>query len=63
LAYQFAVELGGIKDALINYNKNYNTAERIATSPTAFNSETKAIITALKNRIKKEDQELFQKIE
>jgi len=63
LAYQFAIELGGIKNAFINYYEKYNTPERIAETAADFNSETKAIAIALSNRIKKEDNELFPLLE
>ncbi len=59
MAHLLSIELGGIKDAFIEYTKRWISADTIELSTALFISETKALATALQHRIKKEENDLF----
>ena len=59
IAYMYVAELGGIKDTFKKYKAKWTRNEAIAESIEAFKSETEALITLLKKRIDKENNELF----
>ncbi len=58
IAKQFQQEMVGITDVFKNYSGKWNVAT-IATDPTGFIDETKQIVDAVKNRIDREENELY----
>lgn len=56
---RFMQEMGGIKDAFMEYNRKWTMAVSIQNDPEAFIRETKGIFAALAKRIDKEDKELY----
>ena len=59
IASQFSIELGGIKNIFLKYLEKWASADNIVHSHSVFMSESKDLISALQQRIAKEDQELF----
>ncbi|WP_456325727.1 hemerythrin domain-containing protein [Desulfonauticus submarinus] len=62
LAEKFSKEMGGLKHAFSAYINKWVPLENIKTSPSAFISDTKTIISALQIRIAKEEKILFPNI-
>lgn len=59
LARRFAAEMGPIAQAFKTYATRWGSESLIQAKPEAFISETKAIIKALSERIRKENTELY----
>lgn len=59
LAARFAAEMGPIAQAFQNYAVRWGMESEIRSKPDAFASETKAIVKALSERIRKENTELY----
>ena len=63
IAFQFSVEYGGIRAAFMNYSKNWINPEKMMIDYAIFLSETKALFGVLRNRISREETELFPLLE
>lgn len=63
VATLFSIELGGIRDAFSKYSSKWSSSGVIGQSRIYFTSETKALLTALRRRIAKEDKDLFPLVE
>jgi hemerythrin-like domain-containing protein len=59
LANKFSSEMKNTAAALVKYNEKWSLAIRISSDPMGFISETKQILSALKDRIKRENNELY----
>ncbi len=58
-AKRFFEEMGGLKKAFSDYVGKWQGPAAIQKDPSAFMNETKAVINALAERVKKENTELF----
>jgi len=59
VAQQFVDEMGGISKAFVGYNDKWKMAASIQADAVGFINETKAIYTALAERIEKENTVLY----
>ena len=59
LAQKYMIEMGGLKDAFIEYIDKWTKAFAIQQNPEEFVEATKGIFDALGKRIEKEDSELY----
>lgn len=59
-ATKFAKDMGPIAKAFTGYIEKWPTPTAIKGNPAAFIAETKAVMGVLKDRIKKENTELYQ---
>ncbi len=59
IAKRFAVEMKSTAGAVVAYNGKWNTSTMIKADPTGFVRDSKGIITALADRIKRENNELY----
>ena len=55
----FEIELGGIRKAFGNYLAEWSVAEKIVAEHARFTTDSNALLQALRNRISREDEELF----
>lgn len=62
-AKRFIAEMGGISAAVDKYLNRWATAEAIAGKPAEFSRETSEIISALGQRIQKEDTVLYAMVD
>jgi len=62
-ANQYISEMGSLAEEYARFKTKYNTPGKILADPDTFISEAKTILRALKNRISKEDNELYAFIE
>lgn len=58
-AKEFMTEMGGIKQVVEKYIASWSLAKNISADPQKFIDESKGIITALKTRIEKENNNLY----
>lgn len=58
-ASRFAQEMGTIGGVFRDYMGKYPTGEAISKDPAKFSSDTKALFSALGNRIGREEKELY----
>jgi hemerythrin-like domain-containing protein len=63
VAHMFVIELSGLKEAFKKYKAKWANHKTIAESLESFISETKALVTLLRKRIDKENNELFPLLE
>jgi len=63
MANQYISEMGSLAEEYARFKTKYNTPGKILADPDTFISEAKTILRALKNRISKEDNELYAFIE
>ncbi len=63
IAYEFSIELGGIKNVFLDYTNKWTSSKNIVQSNMDFISESKALVGALRRRIVREDRELFPIVE
>ena len=63
VAHMFVIELSGLKEAFKKYKAKWANHKTIAKSSESFISETKALVTLLRKRIEKENNELFPLLE
>ena len=61
LAHRFAAELGGLSDAFKQYMRHWS-AERIAADADGFERDTHIVLSALQDRIHREESELYRHI-
>ncbi len=59
VATQFKQSMGGLVDVFLAFDKKYALPKSIASAPADFIRETKTVIAALGERIKKEEGELY----
>jgi hemerythrin-like domain-containing protein len=59
MAKRFEQQMGGIKSSFDEYGKRWPGKLAVGKDPTAFVAETRQTITALKERIRREDSELY----
>jgi len=59
-AQQFFDEMGGLKKVFTQYVEHWPNAEAIQKNAEDFINETKEIFAALANRVKREDNELYE---
>lgn len=59
-AQSFQNEMGGLKDAFDAYRRRWRGPTAIACEPDAFLAETTAVLAALRRRITREDEELYE---
>lgn len=59
LAQAFYTEMGGLAKTFEAFKNNFMTAKTISSDPKAFLVESKKVLTALNNRIVKENKELY----
>ncbi|WP_027632837.1 hemerythrin domain-containing protein [Clostridium hydrogeniformans] len=52
-------EMGNLKSVFEDYKNNFNTKNKICADINAFKIETSKILNALKNRLNKEDNNLY----
>jgi hemerythrin-like domain-containing protein len=62
-AQRFLEEMGGIAQVFEGYNKKWQSTEDIIADPESFIKETNQIITALAQRIDKENNELHPMVD
>ncbi|OOM79590.1 hypothetical protein CLPUN_15380 [Clostridium puniceum] len=62
IANDYINEMGNIADAFINYKNEFNTKSKINEKIDTFISKTKPILNEIKNRILKEENELYKLI-
>lgn len=60
IAGRFYKEIGGMKEAFMEYSKRWSTPANIQTHAQEFVIETKNLLGALSKRIEKEDLELYR---
>ena len=58
-AEQLNKEMGSLSTDFMNYKRTYMLASNIKAEPQKFISESKKIISAMKNRLTTEDQKLY----
>lgn len=58
-AREYMTEMGGIKQVVEKYISSWSLAKNISSDPQKFIEESKGIVTALKNRIDKENTVLY----
>ena len=56
---RFETEMGGVADRMLAWGKHWSTPAAIQAQPDRFVAETAAIVATLKNRIHRENQELY----
>ncbi|HHV10097.1 MAG TPA: hemerythrin domain-containing protein [Clostridiales bacterium] len=59
LAHQYMKEMGDLTNQYTSFKNNYNTVNKIIGNESKFLSEVKIIMKALKDRIAKEDNNLY----
>ena len=59
VATRFSKEMGPIANAFIGYVEKWPTPTAIKSNPAGFVTDTKSVMSVLKERIKKETQELY----
>lgn len=59
LAQEFNRDMGSLAGDFIEYKRSYMLASRIKSEPQKFKLESRTIISALKNRLDKEDRYLY----
>ncbi len=59
LGKRFETEMGGVADGMAAWGKHWSTPTAIQARPDRFVAETAAIVATLKNRIHRENQELY----
>lgn len=59
VASQFAKDMGPIAKAFTGYVAKWPTPTAIKSDPASFIAETKSVLAVLKERIRKENQELY----
>jgi hemerythrin-like domain-containing protein len=59
LARRFETQMGGIKRRFEEYKNRWPGKIAVAKDPTAFVAETKKLIAALIDRVRREDSELY----
>lgn len=62
-AKKFQQEMGNIAQSFLDYKANYLSSSRIKHESDKFVADTKVIISALRMRIKKEDELLYSLLE
>lgn len=62
LTNQYKNEMGNLAEEYTKFKNNYNTKNKINQNITMFLPDTIKIMTVLKNRIEKEDKELYRLI-
>ncbi len=62
LADLYIQEMGHLAEEYINFKNNFNVASKISSNLDTFMTEANRIITALKERMLKEDKELYHMI-
>ena len=63
IAKSFQEEMGGIGEVFKKYLVSWNSSDFIKENPEEFIKETEEIFLALKNRIKREENELYPLLE
>jgi hemerythrin-like domain-containing protein len=63
LAVRFASEMKTTSKAVLDYNEKWSTPTSIKTNPSDFIKETKQIVAALRDRIKRENQQLYAAVD
>ena len=58
-AERFYSEMGGLSETFAEYKSKYNISPRILGNIEGYIKDTKAVLEALQNRMKKEDHELY----
>lgn len=58
-AERFYTEMGGLSEIFAEYKGKYNISPRILGNMEGYIKDTKIVLEALRNRMKKEDQELY----
>jgi hemerythrin-like domain-containing protein len=58
-AQKFIEEMGGISETFKTYRDKWSTSLAIQANPDRFISETNSLLTALGNRISREEKELY----
>ncbi|MDF2612162.1 MAG: cation-binding protein [Lachnospiraceae bacterium] len=62
LTNQYIIEMGNLAEVYTIFKNNYNTKNKINQNTTLFLQDTIKTMTVLKNRIEKEDKELYRLI-
>ncbi len=52
-------EMGNLAEKYVEFKDKYNTSIKIANNVSGFKKEYRFILSALENRLKKEDLELY----
>jgi hemerythrin-like domain-containing protein len=63
IAKRFSDEMGGLKKAFTDYVTKWPGSMAIQKDPAAFMNETKGVLNALAERVKKENTELFPMVD
>lgn len=58
-AKKFMDEMGGLKGAFDQYSSKWRSYVAVQNDPAGFATETKSIFAALKDRVQREDKELY----
>ena len=59
LALRYKEQMGSISDEFTVYKKKYNTKQQIMNHQNTIKRESEKIFTEIKNRIKREEEELY----
>lgn len=62
LALRYQKQMGGIASNFVAYKDKYNTKPEVLEGAAKIEKETEAMFKELRNRIEKEEQELYQYI-
>lgn len=60
VATDFQNEMGGIKDAWVDFVTRWKSSEKIKSDSNSFNNEANGLFSALANRIEKEESVLYK---
>jgi hypothetical protein len=63
LAARYVAEMGGIKKTFMDYAHKWRASKAIEAAPQEFIGETRGIVAALTERMRKEDAELYTRID
>lgn len=58
-AKEFMTEMGGLSDAFKAFNQKWITVDSISKNVDGFNTEIKALVQTVQNRIKREESNLY----
>jgi hemerythrin-like domain-containing protein len=59
MAKKFQEEMGGLAQAFKDYTSSFPTGKAISSDPNSFITRTNAVFTALKQRIEREERDLY----
>lgn len=63
VASRFETEMGGLRDSFDAYRKSWPGPLAIARDPAGFAAETRAVLTALRERVGREESQLYDLID